>query len=62
MENEKCSHCRRWKVECSHCRGRGYFGNEPFGMPDCDRCDGRGIKCAQAYRGTNCGPGNYAGG
>jgi DnaJ-class molecular chaperone len=55
MRNEKCSHCGKWKIECDHCNGRGYFGNEPFGSPACDHCDGEGIKCEDAWRSSNCG-------
>jgi DnaJ-class molecular chaperone len=55
VRNEKCSHCGQWKVECDHCNGRGYFGNEPFGSPACDHCDGEGLKCQDAWRSSNCG-------
>jgi DnaJ-class molecular chaperone len=55
VRNEKCSHCGQWKVECDHCNGRGYFGNEPLGLPACDHCDGEGLKCQDAWRSSNCG-------
>jgi DnaJ-class molecular chaperone len=54
MISERCTHCNKWKIECDHCRGRGYFNLAPLGSRDCDRCDGRGIKCPDAYRATNC--------
>ncbi|MBV9793162.1 MAG: hypothetical protein JO016_04410 [Actinobacteria bacterium] len=54
MQNEKCSYCRKWKIECDHCRGRGYFDLSPFGTGDCDRCDGKGIKCPDAWKSSNC--------
>jgi hypothetical protein len=55
LRNEKCSHCGKWKAECDHCSGRGYFGNEPFGSPACDQCGGVGIKCEDAWRSSDCG-------
>ncbi|HEY2949820.1 MAG TPA: YuiA family protein [Micromonosporaceae bacterium] len=54
MTSEKCRSCGERKIECEYCRGRGFFDLTPFGTADCDRCNGRGIKCPRAWRGTDC--------
>ncbi|WP_419248242.1 YuiA family protein [Streptomyces virginiae] len=53
MQNEKCSSCGQWKVECDHCNGRGYF-DMTLGTQACDHCDGQGVKCPDAWKSTNC--------
>jgi DnaJ-class molecular chaperone len=54
MRNEKCPNCNQWKVECSHCEGRGYFDSFPVGTRDCDHCDGEGMRCPDAYMSSTC--------
>lgn len=54
VTSEKCRSCGERKIECEYCRGRGFFDLTPFGTADCDRCNGRGIKCPRAWRGTDC--------
>jgi hypothetical protein len=31
MRNKSCSYCGKWKIECEHCRGKGYFDLSPYG-------------------------------
>ncbi len=50
MRSEQCSYCQKWKVECDHCNGSGYFDVSSFGTPGCDHCDAQDIKCPDAWR------------
>jgi hypothetical protein len=54
MSNGQHGYCGKWKVQCDHRNGRGYFDVSPFGTRDGDHFDAQGIRCPDACKSTSC--------